>query len=312
MPVVDPLVVRSELNEDQLKTLEALLDTFISKLDEKEEQELVEKFKGDKFVTEEQVRLIASIDPNYLKNYAAQHNQQDPSWSPLYELLGALGRTTSQEKRDELYRLLSLLGSSYGMGLISRGQYWRPFYDLERKERETFIIGLQQSILPPLRALFRALSNMAMLATYFAAESQPLHQALGFPGKDPIRSEPGYESPHGTPERLHMLSLDEITEKVKNNVKYDAIVIGSGAGGGVVAHELAAAGKSVLVIEKSVYYHETEFELCEAKAFEKLFEKGTIFPSTDGSIGIMAGNVFGGSTTVNWSASLKVYIKNLR
>lgn len=39
-----------------------------------------------------------------------------------------------------------------------------------------------------------------------------------------------------------------------------------------------------------------------------MYEKGTVFPSTDGSLGVLAGTVWGGSTTVNWSASLKVYI----
>ncbi|KAI9302014.1 hypothetical protein BJ944DRAFT_270587, partial [Cunninghamella echinulata] len=91
----------------------------------------------------------------------------------------------------------------------------------------------------------------------------------------------------------------------RKELKYDVIVVGSGGGGGVAAHELAAAGKSVLVIEKGNYYHETDFDLCEAKAFENMYEKGTVFPSTDGSLGVLAGTVWGGSTTVNWSASLK-------
>jgi choline dehydrogenase-like flavoprotein len=73
-----------------------------------------------------------------------------------------------------------------------------------------------------------------------------------------------------------------------------------------VASKLAAAGKSVLVIEKGTYYHEKEFLHREATAMERMYETHGFAPSYEGSINILAGSTFGGGTTINWCASLKV------
>lgn len=62
----------------------------------------------------------------------------------------------------------------------------------------------------------------------------------------------------------------------------------------------------MLVIEKGAYHHEDAFTTNEVKSFENLYENGGFTPSIDGNINILAGSVFGGGTTVNWSASLKL------
>jgi hypothetical protein len=69
---------------------------------------------------------------------------------------------------------------------------------------------------------------------------------------------------------------------------------------------LAEAGKSVLVIDKGAYVHESEFVPHELTSAKTLYDFGGFATSIDGSISILAGSVFGGGTTVNWSASLKV------
>ncbi|KAI8890251.1 hypothetical protein K501DRAFT_266168 [Backusella circina FSU 941] len=104
------------------------------------------------------------------------------------------------------------------------------------------------------------------------------------------------------------------SEDIQEDTVFDVIIIGSGAGGGVVASKLAQAGKSVLVIEKGKYHHEKEFVPRENKGLEALYEGGGFIPSDEGAISILAGSVFGGGTTVNWAASLKVcdvYICNV-
>jgi choline dehydrogenase-like flavoprotein len=87
---------------------------------------------------------------------------------------------------------------------------------------------------------------------------------------------------------------------------FDVIVIGSGAGGGVVAAQVAKAGLSVLVIEKGPYYHESDYVLQEGAAARRNMERGGTFLNEEGTMGFMAGSLIGGGTSINYSASLQV------
>lgn len=290
--------VRSILNKDQLLTLETILDTFIGKLDEKAIEKMKKYFQEvAPSVKEDQIRALATIDASGL-------TQPTTGWTAVDEALGFLTRTMSKTKQQEFVKTLQLLSQGSTMGVLSQGKHWTGFANLSRHDRETLILNWQQSGFATLRALYKGLAGISMMSSYYVVQGEPLHKVLGFPTRDPIRSGPDYVPPQGHyPERMTMLSYQEATAK---DMHYDVIVIGSGAGGGVVAAQLAKAGKRVLVIEKGRYFHESEFDSCESKGFEHLYEKSSLFPSTDGSLSIMAGSTFGGSTTINWSASLKV------
>jgi choline dehydrogenase-like flavoprotein len=84
----------------------------------------------------------------------------------------------------------------------------------------------------------------------------------------------------------------------------DAVIVGSGCGGGVVAHQLVNAGFRVLVLEKGGFYQTDDFaKWKECDAFTHAFDKGGLCTSADGSVVILAGSCVGGGSTVNWSAS---------
>ena len=76
-------------------------------------------------------------------------------------------------------------------------------------------------------------------------------------------------------------------------------MIGSGAGGGVVAAELARAGRSVLVLERGGYRNESDFRQLEAVGARELYLRGGLFFSESGSVGLLAGSTLGGGTVVN-------------
>jgi choline dehydrogenase-like flavoprotein len=81
--------------------------------------------------------------------------------------------------------------------------------------------------------------------------------------------------------------------------KYDAIVIGSGAGGSVMAYRLAAKGLRVAVIEKGKRHDHTVFRHSELKMFPALYKNGGLQTSKDNSITIAQGANIGGSTVIN-------------
>ena len=92
----------------------------------------------------------------------------------------------------------------------------------------------------------------------------------------------------------------------------DVCVVGSGAGGGVIAGTLAGEGKHVVVLEMGGYYNEADFNQLELWAYENLFLGGGLIATDDGSIALMAGSNLGGGTTVNWTNCIRTARRRAR
>jgi len=112
-----------------------------------------------------------------------------------------------------------------------------------------------------------------------------------------------YQLPEPAPSSPRPIQPTPVTGPA--TLECDVLVIGSGAGGGVVAGELAAAGYHVIVAEKGGYYHGADFNGAEAPAMENLYEKYGAFVNADTTMSILAGSTLGGGTTVNWMASFR-------
>jgi acyl-CoA reductase-like NAD-dependent aldehyde dehydrogenase/choline dehydrogenase-like flavoprotein len=123
----------------------------------------------------------------------------------------------------------------------------------------------------------------------------PTWDAIGYPG--PISAPPDRERPL---EIRRPTGGEEVIEA-------DVCVVGSGAGGGVVAGELAAAGKTVVVLEMGGYYDDRDFDQLELSAYQRLYLNGGPFPTADGQISVVAGSCVGGGTVVNWTNCLRTH-----
>ena len=107
-------------------------------------------------------------------------------------------------------------------------------------------------------------------------------------------------SPEAAPKRIRTLEI-----RGDETLTADAVIVGSGAGGGMMAAELAAAGKDVLVIEKGGYYNEADFSGLEAEMTPQLFLRRGALSTADLGMVVLAGSTLGGGTIVNWSTSLR-------
>jgi len=91
--------------------------------------------------------------------------------------------------------------------------------------------------------------------------------------------------------------------------RFDVVVVGSGAGGGVVAGELADRGRKVLLLEAGPHRTAADFTRWEAKANHDFWWPLRFAPIDGGAGGVvalLAARCVGGTTTINTKVALRV------
>ncbi len=164
--------------------------------------------------------------------------------------------------------------------------------------REQIVLGFcDQS--PEALAGISTLRNIAATLFYALPDlgtgRNPTWAAIGYPG--PAAPPPDRERP------LEMHRPDGVEEVIDA----DVCIVGSGAGGGVIAAELAGGGKSVVVLEMGGYHDDRDFDGLELSAYQNLYLNGGPFPTAEGQIGLVAGSGVGGGTVVNWTNCLRTH-----
>jgi choline dehydrogenase-like flavoprotein len=96
---------------------------------------------------------------------------------------------------------------------------------------------------------------------------------------------------------------DELTED--RTITCDVCVVGSGAGGGVLGHELTRRGLDVVMLEEGSYRTRRDFDMKESTAYPALYQEMANRATDDLAISILQGRAVGGGTTVNWCASIR-------
>ncbi|HVL02314.1 MAG TPA: GMC family oxidoreductase [Dongiaceae bacterium] len=86
----------------------------------------------------------------------------------------------------------------------------------------------------------------------------------------------------------------------------DVVVIGSGAGGAVMAYEMAKAGKSVIVLEAGPYVPSTRFNEKFPDMLELLYADKGNQATSGGDLLVLQGRCIGGSTVVNGCVAFRV------
>lgn len=191
-------------------------------------------------------------------------------------------------------RIRTLLGA-LGSPLANLALSGRPasLMRLGPAAREVVLRGWAHSRLPLRRAGFQALKRLAHVAYYgwpMADGSNPAWRHVGYPGPLP--------QPEQAIDPLPTLPIDRDT-----TLECDVVVVGSGAGGGVVAGVLAAAGRSVIVLEKGPNPGSRDMTQVEGEMLGSLYLDGGLLMTQSGSMPVLAGSCLGGGTVINYSTS---------
>lgn len=224
--------------------------------------------------------------------------------SPLYRvsasdtgladaLAAALERVADSADKLALRAFLMLIETAPFNGLACGIP--RAFSAMTGDQREHLLRACAHSQIPQARQLFQSLKRLGLFIFYSAADADnhnPAWPAIQY------RIPDFQTAPRPSP-------ITTLTVTPGMRLSCDALVIGSGAGGGVAAAELASAGLDVLVIEKGESRADHEFNGRELDATEKLYEKHGALTTRDKGIVVLAGSTLGGGTTINWTGSLR-------
>jgi len=192
----------------------------------------------------------------------------------------------AQVPEDQLEGLRGLLDALQAEG----------FSDAAPPAREAIVHAFMDAG-PESLAGMSAFKGLALMLFYGMPDPQtgrnPNWEAIGYPG--PVSAPPDVPKPI----ELVRPTTDEMV------LDADVCVVGSGAGGGVVAGTLASEGKHVVVLELGGYYNESDFNQLELWAYENLYYGGGLVATDNGSVGLLAGSGLGGGTTVNWTNCIR-------
>jgi choline dehydrogenase-like flavoprotein len=161
-------------------------------------------------------------------------------------------------------------------------------------EARTQIVHAFRDQDPAAKLGLHSLKALTFLFFYALPDEQgrnPNWEAIGYPG--PVSPAP---SPDQAPKTISLAGVSGPEARLT----CDVCVVGSGAGGGVIAAECARAGKSVLVLEMGGYRNEADFNQLELQGYQELYYGGGLATSEDGSLAILAGSTLGGGTVVNY------------
>src|SRR6266571_4901725 len=163
------------------------------------------------------------------------------------------------------------------------------------------LLGWARSRLPVKRRGFQAVKRLVLFLTYAKALKE---------GRNPNWPALGYVAPGAAVERAWHRHPDDarvvpIRPSTELSLDADVCVVGSGAGGSLIAARLAAAGHRVVVLEAGAYRTADDFTQREAEAFDTMFQGHGLLTTRDLAFSVLAGQTAGGSATINWMTCLR-------
>ena len=140
----------------------------------------------------------------------------------------------------------------------------------------------------------RTLRDLSKLKTLFAAGyygDPRVHGSIGFV---PVKRRMPFQDVKPIERRAVPIHVPE-----GDRLECDVCVVGSGAGGAVVAARAAAQGKDVVLLEEGEYVTSKQMNHNEIEMTTRLYKEGGLQTTVDLDMSILQGKVLGGSTVIN-------------
>ncbi|MFL5670539.1 MAG: GMC family oxidoreductase N-terminal domain-containing protein [Chloroflexota bacterium] len=212
---------------------------------------------------------------------------------------------TADPEQVRLLRLVLRAMDSRALNVALAG-HPTPFTAMTQGDRERYLLGWAGSRIPQRRGAFAAYRKLLTFLAYAPADAsdglagQRL-AAIGF------RTDAPPVAAQRSPVRVMALPAttggggaadDPVT------LDADAVVVGSGAGGGVIAATLARAGRAVVILEAGSFSDEAALPRAELEGFDRHYLNHGLTTTWDGAVTMLAGTGVGGGTLVNWTTCI--------
>lgn len=183
--------------------------------------------------------------------------------------------------------LRGLLWSCEGATLAT---HFRPFSALSLEERGRLLARWEERPSFAARAWLRGV--LTPLKTAHFDDEETLRR-LGCPYE--ARPRQAEEPPRWLAQVTDGREVSDDTE-----LECEVVVVGTGAGGAAVAHELACRGRAVLLLEEGDYHRRADFTGRASTALRRYYrDRGITFALGNVGVPVWAGRMVGGSTTIN-------------
>jgi choline dehydrogenase-like flavoprotein len=236
-------------------------------------------------VTERERELLFAL----FDTFVPMSEIRDVAFENVITTLGSV----APHRFEPICQFLSLLENPlFSLALIRK---FVPFAKLSQSDREKMLCKLSDSPVPQFRTAFQAMKRLCLYVNYSSVDSH---------GRNPLWADLRYEGPRKDvqePKFRLPISYD-----LPERSQFDAIVVGSGAGGGVAAQILAKSGRRTLVLEVGDAPYDVAGKQLEGDAMASLYLDKGLTSSTDLGVAMLAGSGVGGGTTINWSTSLRL------
>jgi choline dehydrogenase-like flavoprotein len=208
---------------------------------------------------------------------------------------GFWARTATDVGADEaIVQALDLIQKA-GLQQLLDALAEQGFVGASQLSREQLLLNLQLASQDAAIGI-AALRGMTLFFAYGLVDEttgqNPNWKVFGYPG--PISPVPDVPKP-----------IEPLVPEAETTLEADAVVVGSGAGGAVIAAKLAEQGLRVVILEAGGYFNEADFNQVELWAHQNLYWRGGPQVTADMNVTLQAGSCLGGGTTINWTTSLR-------